>query len=167
MAEKKPAPARSKKAKPNPESGKRNYEARRPTPTEAAKDEQIAYLISEVVYHKEQCRLVRIEYIETRSSHALEIGNLRDDHGNEVAALRDELARLRPEVSRLRESLSNLKANSEISAVMIVIGGIAVSAAGQFPLKLQVPLTFCGVVAVVCGVVFLSLAAKRSKPTLD
>ena len=110
---------------------------------------------------------MRIEYVETRSSHALEIGGLRDAHGDEVAALQDELGRLRPEAARLRESLSNLKSSAGLSAAAVGIGGIAVSAAGQFPLKLQLPITAGGGVAVVCGVVFLSLTAIRSKPTLD
>lgn len=167
MAEKEPARPGPRKVRPNPESAKKSYEARQPTPTETAKDEHIASLKDGMAYHQDQCRLVRIELQETRSSHALEISRLRDSHGDESAGLREELGRLKPEVSRLRESLGNLKAGAGFSAAVITIGGTAVSAAGQFRAAYQLPITVGGFVAVVCGVLFLAIAALRSKPSPD
>jgi len=167
MAGNEPAPGGPKKARPNPQSDKRNYSARLPTPTEIAKDEHIASLKALAVYHEGQGGIARAECVEIRSTHTLEIGGLRDTHAREAGALQEELGRLRPEVARLRESLANLRANAGISAAAIAVGGVAVSAAGQFPTTWQVPVTSGGAAALLCGVVYLGFAAGRSKPTPD
>ncbi len=167
MAEKEPASARPKKIKPISETKAKSYAPRQPTPTETAKDEHIASLNTVISYHIEQHRIVRIECSEIRASHAVEIGSLREAHAQEVAALRSEIRRLEPEVARLRESLANLKSNAGISAAAVAIGGTAVSAAGQFPLKYQGSVTVGGIIAILCAVVVLSLAARRSNPTMD
>ncbi len=168
MAEQGPAAERPKKLHPKPDSDKKSYQPRRPTPAETAKDEHVASLKDANAFHIEQYKLAHLECNSLRSLHALEVANLREAHAKDVHGLRDELGRLKPEVVRLRESLANLKSNAGLSAFLVTVGGVVVVAdAGQFPSQWQAPSTVGGVVAQLSGLMYLLSAARHSKPIVE
>ena len=71
----------------------------------------------------------------------------------ENASLRSELDRLRPEYSRIREAYGNVVANNYLSAVMIALGGGAISLASYFEPPARPLIACAGVVTLGCGLI--------------